>query len=92
MNFTSENQGSTITITSTEEDEAFKDLEKAIKNWHKATPYPGFWAAFIPRLYSYPSETRKTAQTGGFLRCFSATLLKIVVDLCLNESRIDFVD
>jgi hypothetical protein len=38
MNFTSENQGSTITITSTEEDEAFKDLEKAIKNWHKATP------------------------------------------------------
>ena len=38
MNFTSENQGSTTTITSTEEDEAFKDLEKAIKNWHKATP------------------------------------------------------
>ena len=38
MNFTSENQGSTITITSTEEDEAFRDLEKAIKNWHKATP------------------------------------------------------
>jgi hypothetical protein len=38
MNFTSENEGSTITITSTEEDEAFKDLEKAIKNWHKATP------------------------------------------------------
>jgi hypothetical protein len=37
MNFTSENQGSTITITSNEEDEAFKDLEKAIKNWHKAT-------------------------------------------------------
>jgi hypothetical protein len=24
--------------TSVEEDEAFKDLEKAIKNWHKATP------------------------------------------------------
>jgi hypothetical protein len=24
--------------TSLEEDEAFKDLEKAIKNWHKATP------------------------------------------------------
>ena len=38
MNFTSENQGSTVTFTSNEEDEAFKDLEKAIKNWHKATP------------------------------------------------------
>jgi hypothetical protein len=38
MNYTSENEGTTITITSTEEDEAFKDLEKAIKNWHKATP------------------------------------------------------
>ena len=24
--------------TSVEEDEAFRDLEKAIKNWHKATP------------------------------------------------------
>ena len=24
--------------TSVEEDEAFKDLEKALKNWHKATP------------------------------------------------------
>jgi hypothetical protein len=34
----SEYQGSTVTFTSTEEDEAFKDLEKAIKNWHKATP------------------------------------------------------
>jgi hypothetical protein len=35
----SENQGSTVHINSTsEEDEAFKDLEKAIKNWHKATP------------------------------------------------------
>jgi hypothetical protein len=34
----SENQGTTCTVTSTEEDEAFKDLEKAIKNWHKATP------------------------------------------------------
>ena len=35
----SENQGSTVQINSTsEEDEAFKDLEKAIKNWHKATP------------------------------------------------------
>ena len=34
-----ENQGSTVQINSTsEEDEAFKDLEKAIKNWHKATP------------------------------------------------------
>ena len=31
----SENQGTTPT---SEEDEAFKDLEKAIKNWHKATP------------------------------------------------------
>jgi hypothetical protein len=38
MNFTPENESSTITITSNEEDEAFKDLEKAIKNWHKATP------------------------------------------------------
>ena len=37
MNFTSENQGSTTTITSTEEDEAFKELEKAIKNWHQAS-------------------------------------------------------
>ena len=34
----SENQGTTCTITSTEEDEAFKDLEKAIKNWRTATP------------------------------------------------------
>jgi len=33
MNFTTENEGSTITITSNEEDEAFKDLEKAIRNW-----------------------------------------------------------
>ena len=33
-----EYQGSTVTFTSNEEDEAFKDLEKAIKNWHKATP------------------------------------------------------
>jgi hypothetical protein len=33
MNYTSENEGSTITITSNEEDEAFKDLEKAIRNW-----------------------------------------------------------
>jgi hypothetical protein len=31
----SENQGTNTTF---EEDEAFKDLEKAIKNWHKATP------------------------------------------------------
>jgi hypothetical protein len=38
MNCASEYQGSTVTITSNEEDEAFKDLEKAIKNWHKATP------------------------------------------------------
>jgi hypothetical protein len=38
MNSTPENQGSTVTVTSNEEDEAFKDLEKAIKNWHKATP------------------------------------------------------
>jgi hypothetical protein len=34
----SEYQGSTVTFTSTEEDEAFKELEKAIKNWHKSTP------------------------------------------------------
>ena len=34
-----EHQGTTVQINSTsEEDEAFKDLEKAIKNWHKATP------------------------------------------------------
>jgi len=38
VNCGSEYQGSTVTITSNEEDEAFKDLEKAIKNWHKATP------------------------------------------------------
>ncbi len=31
----SENQGTNTTF---EEEEAFKDLEKAIKNWHKATP------------------------------------------------------
>lgn len=38
----SENQSSTVQINSTpttsEEDEAFKELEKAIKNWHKQTP------------------------------------------------------
>ena len=33
-----EYQGSTITITSNEEDEAFRDLEKALKTWRKATP------------------------------------------------------
>jgi hypothetical protein len=34
-----ENQGSTVQINSTsEEDEAFDALEKAVKNWHKATP------------------------------------------------------
>ena len=33
-----EYQRATFTNISTEEDEAFKDLEKAIKNWHKATP------------------------------------------------------
>jgi hypothetical protein len=38
MNFTSENQGSTVTITSNEEDEAFKDLEKAIRNWKHSAP------------------------------------------------------
>jgi hypothetical protein len=38
MNFTSENKGSTITITSNEEDEAFKDLEKAIRNWKSTAP------------------------------------------------------
>ena len=38
MNFTSENEGSTITITSNEEDEAFKDLEKAIRNWKSTAP------------------------------------------------------
>ena len=38
MNFTSENKGSTITITSNEEDEAFKDLEKAIRNWKHSAP------------------------------------------------------
>ena len=37
MNFTSENESSTVQINSTfEEEEAFKDLEKAIKSWHKA--------------------------------------------------------
>jgi hypothetical protein len=39
MNSTSENQGSTVQINSTsEEDEAFKDLEKAIKNWKPTAP------------------------------------------------------
>jgi hypothetical protein len=38
MNYTSENKGSTITITSNEEDEAFKDLEKAIRNWKATAP------------------------------------------------------
>ena len=33
-----EYQRATFTNISSEEDEAFKDLEKAIKNWHKATP------------------------------------------------------
>ena len=34
-----EHQGSTVQINSiSEEDEAFKDLEKALKTWHKATP------------------------------------------------------
>jgi hypothetical protein len=34
-----EHQGSTVQINSTsEEDEAFDALEKAVKNWHKATP------------------------------------------------------
>jgi len=38
MNFTTENKGSTVTITSNEEDEAFKDLEKAIRNWKPTAP------------------------------------------------------
>ena len=38
MNSTSENKGSTVTITSNEEDEAFKDLEKAIRNWKATAP------------------------------------------------------
>ena len=38
MNFTTENKGSTVTITSNEEDEAFKDLEKALKNWKHTAP------------------------------------------------------
>jgi len=39
MNSTSENQGSTVQINSTsEEDEAFKELEKAIKNWKPTAP------------------------------------------------------
>jgi hypothetical protein len=38
MNSTSENKGSTVTITSNEEDEAFKDLEKAIRNWKPTAP------------------------------------------------------
>ena len=34
-----ENKGSTVQINSTsEEDEAFRDLEKALKSWRKATP------------------------------------------------------
>jgi non-ribosomal peptide synthetase component F len=39
MNSTSENKGSTVQINSTfEEDEAFKDLEKAIRNWKPTAP------------------------------------------------------
>lgn len=39
MNSTSEHQSTTVQINSTsEEDEAFKELENAMKNWHKATP------------------------------------------------------
>jgi hypothetical protein len=38
MNFTSENKGSTVTITSNEEEEAFNDLEKAIRNWKPTAP------------------------------------------------------
>jgi hypothetical protein len=34
-----EYQGSTVQINSTsEEEEAFRDLEKALKNWRKVTP------------------------------------------------------
>ena len=37
MNSMSENQSSTVQINSSfEEEEAFKDLEKTIKKWHKA--------------------------------------------------------
>jgi len=39
MNSTSENQGSTVQNNSNSyEDEAFKDLEKAIKNWKPTAP------------------------------------------------------
>jgi hypothetical protein len=38
MNYTSENKGSTVTITSNEEEEAFNDLEKAIRNWKPTAP------------------------------------------------------
>ena len=39
MNSTSENKGSTVQINSTfEEEEAFKDLEKAIRNWKPTAP------------------------------------------------------
>lgn len=34
----SENQSSTCTVASTEEDEAFNDLEKAIRNWKPTAP------------------------------------------------------
>ena len=38
MNSTSENESITITATSNEEDEAFKELEKAIRNWKPTAP------------------------------------------------------
>ena len=38
MNSTSENESITITTTSNEEDEAFKELEKAIRNWKPTAP------------------------------------------------------
>ena len=90
----SENQtGSTVQMnSSSEEDEAFKNLEKALKKWKPATPQAGFWTAFADRQYSYPSLDQKPAPKAGFLRCFSATKLKIVVDICQNESRMDSVD
>ena len=38
MNSTSENESITITTTGNEEDEAFKELEKAIRNWKPTAP------------------------------------------------------
>ncbi len=66
MNFTPENKST----TSVEEDEAFKDLEKAIRNWKSTAPQAGFWTAFIDCGYSYPSLDQKPAPKRVFCVVF----------------------